>query len=157
VGGLDFYVEVPSVLGPKIKSDIPSTVQNPTPVDLLNGTVFQNNFLGQVSSVDNTDYSRFHGIGISDLQNPPSLAAGTDSLVATVTFDTTGVAPGQYELKMFQTSFGDTAYFDPLGDELNPPMTVNNGFITVVPEPRSVLAVGALLVGFGLYYRRTRV
>jgi hypothetical protein len=75
--------------------------------------------------------------------------------VATITLDTTGVAPGVYNIKLANTDFATTSYTDPNTSPI--PMTVVNGTITVVPEPNAAVAIGSLLLGLaGVRYWRCR-
>jgi hypothetical protein len=150
VGSLDFYIQIDSG-GPKLSTSTPP----PYGVDLMTGTVFASNNGGEGGFSGNTQYEQFWGVSKNASMSAPSLAMGLNA-VATITFDTTGVAPGTYALKLVGTGFGDTDYRDPLSHPVT--MTINNGSITVVPESNSSFAVaGALLVLAGIWrVRRLR-
>lgn len=142
VGSLDFYLEV-EANGPKIKT-----------VDLLNGTIFEFNHTGPFPSGGNTDHLQYFGLTRNFSMAAPFLPTSS-SLVASITFDTLGTVPGQYDLNLSVSGFGDTDYFDPSGN----PLLINilNGTLTVVPEPRHYgFAVGLGLLGLAAGRRAVR-
>lgn len=75
------------------------------------------------------------------------------SLLAVVTFDTTGFGPGySTTLKLADTVNGDTQLLLAAGFQ-----TINNGSITIVPEPGSLALAAIGLVGMMvLAYRRRK-
>jgi MYXO-CTERM domain-containing protein len=119
-----------------------------TNVNLITGTVFEGNNLGQ------SDY------GDPEFLTPgrtPSYYTGTPSgfvptgIVALVTVDTTGIAPGTYELNLVSPIFGPSSVS--AGPE---PGGYMNGTITVVPEPGSVVLGLFAAAGLGAVVIRRR-
>jgi hypothetical protein len=117
-----------------------------TQVDILSGTVFQNNNNGQAggSSFGGRVWEAWTLTSFTPL---PNLPAGP-SLMATVTFDTTGLSAGHWALSLAIDSVS-TTYFDssfsplaiiPFNDTLT---------ITAVPEPAHMAlgVFGVLLAG----------
>lgn len=108
-----------------------------TKVELINGTVFEPNNIGQ------QDY----GAGFPEYLVPtrtPAYFTGTVSgsvplgIVALVTLDATGVAPGIYDI-ILENELGPSILYDAQGN----PGTYTNGTIGSVPEPSGV-AIGSL-------------
>ena len=97
-------------------------------LDILNGTIFASNNLGQ-----------FGGPGYPQLAIGSTItSSGTvsaDGLLATLTVDTTGVWSSTYALKLGDTLNGATDFGD-----VHPVIT--EGTIQVVPEPSSVALLG---------------
>jgi hypothetical protein len=74
-----------------------------------------------------------------------TISAGSSPTLATITFDTTGVAPGEYSWSAATSPNGPSFFTDmSSGGVLNP--TLIDGTLTVVPEPQQY----ALAVGLGL-------
>jgi hypothetical protein len=75
------------------------------------------------------------------------------NLLATLTFDTTGFGPGySTTLKLVDTVGGNTSILDRGGL-----LTINNGSITIVPEPGGFALAGLSLLGMiSLAYRRRK-
>ena len=106
VGALDLVVEIGGG-GPVIP--FPS-VSLSAPVDLVSGTIFQNNNLGNFADGANaprlqlwsTEYK-----GAGDPTPPPVLQPGLNK-IATITFDTTGLNSGSWQLLFSGTTIGDS-------------------------------------------------
>ncbi len=127
-GGPDFGG---SDLGPRI-----------TDVDLLTGTIFDGNNIGQTNLIE-FDLVRF------DTTMTASGSVSTSGLLATLTIDTTGFFTGSWPLLVEGTVLGRSNFG-------NTPMLVANGSISV-PEPVTVLLmVQALAVLLGLAAMRRR-
>jgi hypothetical protein len=81
-------------------------------------------------------------------------------LLGTITFDTTGFGPGSVTgmpLFMVGGLGGDAEMLPYSPGNLDFPLTIENGSITIVPEPGSVaLASFSLLGMIGMVYRRRR-
>ncbi len=151
VGSLEFYVET-DALGPKIAS-----------VDLISGTIWD----GVGHTLSGTASNSPHWQGWNLLKTADGVGTGPEipaggSFIASLTFDTVGVAPGNYAFKLFGTSFdGGVNVFDSKyvadtveGDDV--PINITNGSLTVVPEPNASLAVAGLLLGVAAVVRRWR-
>ena len=130
-----------------------------TGVDILTGTIFQNNNTTPSGGQDGDNTWRWE-IGTTAATSPyPSVPTGY-STVATVTFDTTGFSSGTWDLSL-TTPQGSTAYIDtntPVGPL---PMTITDGTLTVLPVPEPINAAlpifGGLVVlagGLGQWCRR---
>ena len=103
-------------------------------VDLLTGTIFEDNNFGQFGT------EVFPNLVIASTITG-SGAVEAEGLLATLTVDTIGVAPGTYMLSLSNTLNGATDFAD-----VTP--TLHDGVLHVVPEPSSlaVLSVAAFLL-----------
>jgi hypothetical protein len=162
VTGLSFCIEIgkdgDGNFGPTIP--VQSSINDTTHVNITTGTPFaSNNLGGQFADLtDNTTHDQLWSIAVASSSVP--LSTG-QNLVATVNFDITGATLGKsYALNLtgiFNTTDGttDTRYLDTSSQPI--PMTVNNGTLTVVPEPQhtALAAAGALVafVGFRRWKR----
>jgi hypothetical protein len=145
IGALDLFMTINGGTGP---------APVVTAVDITGaGTIFFGN---------NTGLGLFGGA-----TNPPSLipavatttASGfviSNGLLATVTFDTTGVPAGVYSWSLTgHPDFGDTDFgTDENFDFIYP--TVTNGTLTIVPEPASVVMGLFAAAGVGVVAIRKR-
>jgi hypothetical protein len=140
LGGFELFLQVAdggpewpagSISGPAMES-----------VDLLNGTPFQNNnFGGQFESLDNVPQRQFWSV-----VGTPTLPTGSGQLLATVTFDTTGLGSGTWDLFLAELPGAGTRLLNPLSDPYD--VAIVNGTLTVVPEPSAGATVaGCLLLG----------
>lgn len=74
-----------------------------------------------------------------------------NGIVVSLTFDTTGVAPGVYSFSLTDGPMGPTAMF--AGYDLETwepivtPLTIVNGTLTVVPEPASLVTAALAIAG----------
>ena len=114
------------------------------------GTLFSGNNTGD----------RGHGAypGNEVFQRLTSTSSGTVTIsaeasptLATITFDTTGVAPGEYQWSAASSPNGPSFFTDTsTGGVLNP--TLIDGTLTVVPEPQQyalAVSLGLLVAAFG--------
>lgn len=113
-------------------------------VELLTGTIFEGNNLGQ----DDTPDSSPQVIVASVITEGPPDEADTvpaDGLLATLTIDTTGffAGSGAFPLLLSGTIEGDTTFADAMGEDVIP--TITNGSITLVPEPTALASLIACL------------
>lgn len=135
-GGLNFSVRIgDGTAGPAL-----------TAVDLLSGTPLAapDNFGGQFPDSGNTSWKQFWSVA----STTATLPAG-DSLLVTLTFDTTGLSDGAWALSLFGTGMPATQLLDRSGGEFA--VALQNGTLTVVPEPGALAgAAGAALLAFGL-------
>lgn len=121
-----------------------------TDVDLLDGTIFPENTYTE-TTVAETPFAAQTSVGTSLTNNLISV----DGIIGSVTFDTTGITTGSYDLNLVSGIF-ETSIFN--GAAPIQPLTLQSGSIlvaTAVPEPSSV----ALLFGLGGYitlHRRRR-
>lgn len=141
--GLNFNIEVPSG-APAI-----------TGVDLITGTLFSSNNDGQLSG---TESSTYWGVSVTTAGSPPTsvtLGAGLTAKLATVTFST-GAIGGPWTLAIKDTIGDDTEFLNSVGGLISETVTINNGTISVVPEPNATLAVAGLLLGVAAVARRWR-
>lgn len=139
LAGIDLYL-VMDALGPII-----------TNVDLINGTVFQPNNVGQL------DFGAFlapgREVAYFTLTQAGSVPTGT---VALITIDTNSAAAGTYPLSLYSDIFGPSAVYNQVGA----PGTFTNGSVTLrqIPEPGSVVLAlfGAAGLGAVAIRRRRR-
>lgn len=135
-GGLNFSVRLgDGTAGPAL-----------TGVDLLTGTPLAapDNFGGQFPDSENTPWKQFWSVA----STTATLPAG-DSLLVTLTFDTTGLSDGTWALSLFGTGMPATQLLDRAGGEYA--VTLQNGTLTVVPEPGVLAGVaGVALLAFAL-------
>jgi hypothetical protein len=119
-----------SIPGPRIEA-----------VNLLTGTPFESNNLGgQFGSLDNLPQRQFWGVVGS-----PTLPTGSDQLLATVTFDTTGFDAGTWDVFLTGSPLPTSRLLNPQSDPYA--VTIMNGTLTVVPEPSATAtAIGCLLL-----------
>jgi hypothetical protein len=142
VDGLEFDIQVGDG-----GSDVGGTDVGPiiTAIDLITGTPFEGNSPTQV------DVVTFDRARQSTVDVPADVALSANTKVATVTFDTTGVATGSYDLLLSGVAGAfDTTYFDG-GTEVT--TVVVNGQITVVPEPSAILL---LVLGLAMVWNNAR-
>ena len=143
VTGLNFNLQIgDGTVGPTI-----------TAVDLLTGTPFASNNTGQ-GSTGSSPHQAFWATTTSS--GSVNLTPGLNK-VATVTFDSTSLNSGSWGLFLGATDNGATAYLDtsPIPNDI--PMTINEGSLTIVPEPGSYAVVAALsCLAFGIVARRSR-
>jgi hypothetical protein len=134
VNGIGVYLQTASG-GPSI-----------TAVDVLTGTIF-----GSVSNNGQDGPGTGNNGSPNFFYQETSTGAGTVNIVngttkfASATFDSIGVAPGQYTYTL-DTTFGST-FYTTTSQDLGP--TLISGTLTIVPEPQATaLIAGALcLVG----------
>ncbi len=142
VQGLNFNIEV-APGGPAIQD-----------VDILQGTIFEGN---------NT--------GTSDLDGPhpdawpfwegryTTVLAGhvvAEGLLATVTFDTTGLDRGRWDLWMSATQNGPTDFAGMPAVIFDGSVTVGEGPGPIIPEPSSLAVLLAGALGALVFWRRGR-
>lgn len=145
VGGLDLIIQI----GDGTQSNIRIQAAGgsvPRPVDLITSTIFKDNNLGNFADSANKPQQQFWSTSYNGDEPIPVLQPGMN-LIATVTFDTTGVQSGSWSLLFKNTGIGSTVVNDPN----NPPgavfVDINNGTVAIVPEVNASLAVaGALLL-----------
>jgi len=133
VQGLNFYVQIadggpeaaaagfatlPGIDGPEI-----------TGLDLITGTIFQDDNAGQM--VINSGYPQYRDANIATSipagqDGDPGTAVVVDGLIATVTIDTTGFSSGTYPLVLADVLDGVIST-----DFTSVPTTVTNGSITI--------------------------
>jgi hypothetical protein len=156
ITGISFQIQTedggPSVGGSVLAPSISS-------VDVVTGTVFQNN-----NSAGNTGGSIVPQVFIQETllnslsTTTISTGSAPGSKIATVTIDATGFSSGAYSM-ILDSSLVSTK-FTTTGDDLvvGPNLVLLGGTITVVPEPKTALAVSGQLLAFaGLWRcRRTR-
>lgn len=121
--------------------DLGGSSQGPTitGIDLINGTIFEN------SSPNQADVVGFSRARQSTVDTASKITS--DGLFATVTFDTTGVLPGDYPLLLTGVAGAfDTTFFDGVSPVS---ATIPNGVlsVTAIPEPGSfgLLAIVGLV------------
>ena len=126
VRGLDFLIQI---------SEDGSEGPSITAVDIITGTPFESNNSGPVLQ-DGGPHLKYWRVETTGPSSPVTLPSGATRM-ARVTFDTTGLNSGTWGL-FFDTAF-DTAYSDTSNNAI--PMTINNGSLTVVPEPSHYAAM----------------
>jgi hypothetical protein len=95
-------------------------------VDLLTGTPFEDkSFGGQFSSLDNTPQRQFWGV----ISTTATLGVGTDLLLATVSFDSTGFLSGVWDLSLTGFPGANTRLLDREGNPLE--VSIANGTLAV--------------------------
>ncbi|MEM6314091.1 MAG: hypothetical protein AAF743_08385, partial [Planctomycetota bacterium] len=112
-----------------------------TDIELITDTIFAD-VVTAVQTDDTLEPTRLYSFVDTNETTP---AAGT---LVTLTFDTTGVSTGNFELRLAGVANGaaDTQFFDLNGAIL--PTSIVNGTLSVfVPEPSiaAIVAVGLLL------------
>jgi len=147
VGGVQLNIQI----------DVPGgqsqTRPKMTAIDIFTGTVFENDNSGPIGGQVN-DFQ--WEIGTIGNFNPPDpfLPANSPSKVATITFDTTGVSPGNWIVSL-STAAGPTTYLDPTtGEPLD--TGINNGTVTVVPEINAGPVVALVLGALAIAWRRNQ-
>ncbi len=148
LGGFELLIQVAdggpgaggSIVGPRIDG-----------VDLLTGTPFEGHALGgQFPALDNSPQRQFWNV----VSLSATLGTGSDLLLATVSFDSTGLSPGTWDLSLSGFEGANTRLLDRQGTALD--VSIANGTLTVVPEPAASAAIaGCLLVG-GVFLHRAR-
>lgn len=142
-----------------IQIDIPAgqsaTRPKITGVNLFSaGTAFENESQANLIGGKVNDFKWEIGTIADGTGSDPALAGNAVTKVAQITFDTTGVQPGQWNL-LLSTAAGPTTYLDFItADSI--PMTLGSGNLTVVPEANGAMLAGAALAIFGVAYRRYR-
>jgi hypothetical protein len=111
-----------------------------TAIDILSGTVFGANNQG---ADDPGSYLQFATRTTTTVANTTIQLSAQPARLATVTLDTTGVAPGTYDLILgaAPSALGTTEFYSLVGNTLTPVLV--NGSVVIVPEP-SGLALGCL-------------
>jgi hypothetical protein len=146
VGALEFAIQVADG-GPAAGGSFPGPVIDG--VDLLTGTVFEGkSFGGQFISDDSTAQQQFWNV----LSLTAELPSGTGQHLARVTFDTTGFTQGTWSLSLSGMAFAETRLLDWVGNPIA--LTIQNGSITVVPEPLVSVSVAGLLLGVAAWRHR---
>jgi hypothetical protein len=135
--------------------DVPgSLIDGPdiTGIDVETDTIFDSNNTGAVAPVGGSQLA-FRYI---------TTASGTvpaDGLLATFTFDTTGLFSGVFDFQLDNVfglmgpGTGPTQFFDGVGAEIAP--SILDGTLTIVPEPAqaaSLIALSALVTVLGVRY-----
>jgi hypothetical protein len=151
VRGLDFYAQVGDggpgspdggTVGPKMSA-----------VSLENGIFFGNN-QGQFTLILGGGLPQLQAYGINT--NTGTVLA--DGIIVEITFDTTGFSSGEWDLLFTGTEEGDTELYAAQGaPAIN--LTINNGKLTVVPEPSTLVlgSIGLLGIAAISAARRRRV
>jgi hypothetical protein len=117
-------------------------------VDIVTGTIFGGNNQGADYP---GSYPQFAQRTIITQADTSITLGDQPALLATILLDTTGVAPGTYDLLLGGSplSLGRVEFYDAAGNVVVP--TIVNGSVTVVPEPSSLvlslMAAVALLFG----------
>jgi hypothetical protein len=145
-----------SYSGLNFNMELPSGGATITGVDLITGTIFQSNNDGQEIPPGNT--ATFWSVNITTAGNPPSIVtldAGQTTMLATVTLTTGGIG-GPFALNLGDTIGGTTEFLNASGLLIPETVTINDGTLTVVPEPNASLAVAGLLLGAAAFARRWR-
>ena len=150
VGGLNFNIQVNQFgttssdpNGPKIRKTGFSTG-----LDCISGTIFDGNYTPDpptdVDGPDEDAFPQFEGASFVTDVDTVTLPEDPPALLATVTFDTTGIQSGKWDLSLINTINGPTNF---AGVAAN----ITDGTITVgpdvpdVPEPTSLVL---LLLGW---------
>lgn len=122
---------------------------NITAVDIVSGTVFDANNLGQLNLV--TVPQSWSSSVMTQNGTTTALAAGTTTRLARLTLTTeTFSTPQTWDLKVF-----GTAYLDENSVPILP--TVTEGAVSVVPEPVHSTIAALALIGLVLLRRRERL
>lgn len=138
IGGMDLAIQVGdggpagggSVLGPILES-----------VNLVVGTIFDgHDFGGQFGDAANVDQRQFWSVVAPTAEVP----GDGRSLLATVTFDTTGFGAGSWDVALSGLAFAESRLFDPFGEPLA--VQFGNSALTIVPEVSPGWMAGMLLV-----------
>ncbi len=135
-----------------------------TGVDLVAGTLFENNNLGtqDASGQPQNQHPLLAFYSTITLSDTVTLLPGATPSIARVTFDTTGLNSGNWTLALGLTVNGPTKFVNlaiPGHDgngNIFPTITDGSLAITAVPEPMMAPLVGALLLGFVAWRRRFR-
>lgn len=111
------------------------------------GTLFETN---HNPPADGSVPPSFVNIGFTVQTDTVPIPVGA-SLLATLTFDTTGFTTGTWPLLLAGTANGDTQIAQTVGA-----LSITNGSITIVPEPSSVVLGLFAVAGFGAVAIRRR-
>lgn len=152
VGGVAVVAQVGNWDMPLPPTDVGPIISN---ADVITGTQFTgNNTLNQYPP--NQDPGQFFNVNTTTASGTVSLPANSTTKLVSITLDTTGFSTPQ----TWVFALGDTIdpdgskYFDQSGDDIFP--TINDGTISVVPEPNVPLAVAGILGLFALWRRSRR-
>ena len=111
------------------------------------GTLFETN---HNAPADGSVPPSFVNIGFTVQSGTVPIPVGA-TLLATLTFDTTGFTAGTWPLLLSGTANGDTQILQTVGA-----LSIENGSITIVPEPSSIVLGLFAVAGFGAVAIRRR-
>ena len=138
VDGIFFNVEVAG-----------GTVEPVSDVDLITGTPFEldNTGPGGSGQISGSYFERS-----TTSSAPVDVPNGSPQKIATIIFNTTGIAPGTYSYTLNAFGGASATFFTSPGGDINP--NLGDGTLTVIPEPgTTALVAGVLCLGVGAAYR----
>lgn len=150
VAGLSVSAQVADS-GPPQGSEVGPIISN---ANITSGTQFSGNNTGNNFPQGQTP-GQFFNVSTTTSSGTVSLLAGSVTKLVTLTLDTTGfTSPQTWGFFLGATIDGPTKYFDAGANDIVP--TINDGTISVVPEPNVPLAVAGILGLFALWRRSRR-
>jgi len=122
-----------------------------TDVDLITGTIFEQNNDGHVGA-GTPEIPQFFDRGVmTEIDSVPA-----EGLLGTVTVDTTDFYSGTWPLDMENSIEGTPTYFSVTGSDMIVPQFIG-GSITIVPEPSIILLLVAGLAALSIWrFRPTK-
>ena len=159
MGGLNFNIQVNQSGAPVMDLTGPKITKTgfPSGLDCITGTIFDGNHNAPTDvdgSPDPDAFAQFEGVTFTTAAGTVEVP-DTPALLATVTFDTTGITSGTWDLSLIETMNGPTNFAGVQADitdgtiRVGPPVEYYD-----VPEPATVVLVS--LGGLGLAWWRRR-
>jgi hypothetical protein len=149
---MNYRIQVEDAFPDGPGKDGPNIPNVESAVDITTGTIFASGTTSAFDALNNGEQFAFRSVTV----NPGPVSAS--GLLATVTFDTTGLFNADtYAIKLTGTIGGNTQFLNSGGTVLA--ANITNGQISVaaaVPEPASGLAVASGLLVGAWFLRRKR-
>lgn len=154
-GNLDLALEV---VDPHRPSALPEELPSITAVNLTLDTVYAGFAPTVDSAAGNTPHLQFWTVTLPNSSpTTPELSGLSRGTLASLTFDTTGIHSGNFQLRLVSTTVGDTALYDGFGQPLLEFAAQNALLLIAVPEPSTITAATAAALGLlALTHRRLR-
>ena len=123
------------------------------------GSLWENGSAGIAGNFPNGTTSVGTGLQtLASFATPGFTPSTANGIYVTLTFDTTGVAPGVYSFSLADLPLPTELLFgiDEQNEEIPVPLDIVNGTLTVVPEPASLMLGLFAMVGLAVVTIRSR-